>query len=233
MRVVAFDVSGPWGLFRKPYAPLSPVSFPFPPPPTVLGLVGSICGFSKEECLSAVGWEEARVAVSLLAPARTVAVGLNLLNTKDGTDRYFRPHKDACRMQIPHEFLRDPAYRLHVALGPAAGERLEEQLRAGRTVYTPVLGPANCLAEVRFVAAGEPEPAPQGVPVGSVVPLREGVHVDYEQQRPYLRARVPAAMEPGRRVTRYQEIVCALDGQPLAVEGAELFRLGADVFAFI
>ena len=111
-RTVVFDIWGPYGLFRKPYAAVSPVSFPFPPPPAVLGMVGAICGIAKDRLHDTLAWNAVRIGVRPLTPTRTYRAAVNLLNTKDGTDRYFRPAKNACHMQVPFEFLREPSFRV-------------------------------------------------------------------------------------------------------------------------
>lgn len=234
MRAVAFDVWGPFAHFRKPYAPLSPVTYPLPPPTAVLGLIGAICGFGKREYAERIGWREVRVGVQLLAPLSLYRTAINLLNTKDGTDAFFRPQKAACHMQVPHEFLRDPRFRIFVAGARLdALEDLLSRLRDRRCAYTPTLGLANCLAEVALVSEGELEELDEAGVVHSAVPLQPGVTVNYPPDRAVQRFRVPAEMDRQRVVHRYQEIAVATDGGPLEVSGVQRLALGTDPFCFI
>lgn len=236
-RTVIFDIWGPDGHFRKPYAPVSPVTFPFPPPTAVLGMVGAICGLQKDRYHEALGWERVRVGVRMLAPLSVQRAALNLLKTKvgDATDRYFRPKKDPYRIPTPFEFLRAPRFRIYLAQAPPAIlDELAERLRTGTPVYTPSLGLANCLAQTRLHADGEAEALGAGrQEVGSVVPLADGVEVDYPADRPIQRFRVPAVMDSDRKVHCYQEVVVATDAGALPVSGAEVWGLGDERFCFL
>jgi len=237
VRAVAFDVEGPWGLFRKPYAPLSPVSFPFPPPTAVLGLAAAILGYGKHEYAERIGWRDLRVGVRLRGPVRTMRAAINLLNTKDGVDALWRPKIDSHRMQIPFEFLVDPAYRIWLAgMAPASEQELIDRLERGDIAYTPVLGLANCLATVRYIGSGTLEPLGKSADqseIHAVVPLEDGGEVHYEPERPYQRLRVPASMDGDRVVHRHPEVVVADDARALRASGITRHRLGDDVFCLI
>ncbi len=229
MRTIVFDIRGPYGHFRKPYAPASPVTYPFPPPPAVLGIVGAILGLGKDEYHRALGWETIRIGIRLLRPARFFSAALNLVNTK--ADWW----SVKSRIQIPYQFLKDPAFRIYVADLPRnQADRLSGMLKAGRSVYTPSLGLAQCLAQTVFVADATARPAMSGATT-AVVPLGEKGRVRYEAGRRYERVRIPARMGPGRTVTRYCQAVCALDAdarKPLTVEGLELFEVNHESIAF-
>jgi len=51
MKVLVFDLFGDFAHFRKYYTTTSPLTFSFPPPPTIAGILGAIYGASKEEYL--------------------------------------------------------------------------------------------------------------------------------------------------------------------------------------
>lgn len=238
MHTVCFEIEGRWGLFRKPYASASPVSYPVPPPTAVLGLVGAICGYGKDEYHERIGWEGFRVGLRLLQPVRSYRAAINLLNTKDGVEKLVGcPKGESYRIQIPHEVLADPAFRVWVTgLDKEAASALVVRLSGDGPVYTPVLGLASCLADVRFVGEGDAEPlGPSSAtePLDCVVPLEEGVEVEYDPTRPYQRLRVPGSMQPDRTVTRYPEIVVADDAGPIHVSGAQRYRLEDDVFCLL
>lgn len=237
MRTLVFDIWGPYAHFRKPYSPMSPVSFPFPPPPTVLGIVGAILGLGKEEYHEALDWPKVRVGVALRAPVKIFRAAINLLNTKDGTDKYFRPKAgtDNFRIQIPYEFLKEPSFRIYLAALPEAmANQLSNTLKAGQTSYTPSLGLAQCLADVAWVGEGDTEILQERqAETTCAVPLVTGVQVHYEPGRRYQRLRIPAVMDSQRLVHRYQEVVIAEDARTIQVDGAELWRLGEEVIAFV
>ena len=235
IRTIVFDISGPYGHFRKPYAPASPVTYSFPPPPTVLGIIGAILGLRKDEYHEALGWKTSRIGIRLLKPARIYRTAINLLNTKSA-DKYFRPRGENARIQIPYEFLKDPAFRIYAAnLPETQADALSAALAAGQSAYTPSLGLAQCLAEVNFVADTVAMAAPDAQTSVSVIPLEQGMKIKYEPGRRYERVRVPAVMAPDRVVHKYQEVVVALDadqGRPVSVKGTTLYKVDNETIAF-
>jgi CRISPR-associated protein Cas5h len=238
MRTLVLDISGEYGLFKKPYSPMSPVSYPLPPPPAVLGMLGAVLGLDKREYHQTLGWERVRVGVGLRAPVRVFRAALNLLQTKDGTDPFFRPRAGQnTHTQVPCELLREPCFRLYVTgLEAALADELAAHLRAGRSVYTVTLGLASCLAEPRWVGEWPAEPiATADWRSNTAVPLGASVQIHYEEQRRYHRLRIPAVMDPERIVRRYQEIVLAEDGQPIRGQGGTgvLYAVGPDIVAFL
>jgi CRISPR-associated protein Cas5h len=238
MRTLVFEVSGDYGQFKKPYSPMSPVSYPLPPPPAVLGMLGAILGYGKDEYSQRLGWERVRIGVGLRAPLRVFRAALNLLQTKDGTDGFFRPRAGQnTHTQVPFEFLRQPHFRLYVAgLAEPAADELAERLVTGRTAYTVSLGLAPCLAELTWIGEWPARVLPAGEwTAQTAIALREGVVIHYEEGRHYHRLRIPAVMDGERIVHRYQEIVLAEDGQPIRGHSGEggCYDVGADTVAFL
>ncbi len=235
MRTIVFDISGRYGHFRKPYAPASPVTFPFPPPPTVMGLLGAIAGLGKEAYHEALGWRTLRIGIRPLRPVHIFRTAINLINTKE-TDRYFRPRGAMVRIQVPYEFLSRPAYRIYVAdLPETMADRLSELLARDETVYTPILGLAQCLADVMLVADTLAQKIGTDGATCSVVPLDEETRIEYQPGRRYERVRVPAVMGPDRVVHRYRQAVMALDAdpeRPLPVTGTVLYKVLDETVAF-
>lgn len=238
MRTLVFDIEGDYALFKKPYSPMSPVSYPLPPPPAVLGMLGAILGYGKADYHQQLGWDRVRVGVGLRAPARVFRAALNLLQTKTGTDGFFRPLAGQnTHTQVPCEFLRMPAFRVYIAgLTDAVADALAERLRTGRTAYTVTLGWANCLADLTWVGEWLAQPlAETDWRAITAVPLTADVQIFYEDNRRYHRLRIPAAMDGGRIVQRYQEIVLTEDGQPIRGQGGAgvLYAIGPDNVAFL
>jgi CRISPR-associated protein Cas5h len=238
MQTIVFELSGDYALFKKPYSPMSPVSYPVPPPTAVMGMLGAIGGYPKDSCAEQLGWRDLRVAVRLLKPPGAYRTSLNLLNTKDGTDAFFRPKADAnTHIQVPCEFLKDVAYRVFVAgLNDTARGRIAAILAAGRTAYTVSLGWASCLADVRWqgMLGATPLQADEWQ-CDTLVPLDEGVRVRYDEGRRYHRFKLPVAMDEQRQVHRYQEVALAEDGAALQGSGRSnrLYRVGDETVAFL
>ena len=73
---VIFDCSSSMAMFRKPYTTTSSVSFAFPPPSSVAGLIAAIIGLDNgawDGGAKAAYWKElagTRIALSILNPTR-------------------------------------------------------------------------------------------------------------------------------------------------------------------
>lgn len=238
MRTLVFDLAGDYALFKKPYSPMSPVSFPVPPPPAVLGMLGAVLGYAKDAYHQRLGWEQVRVAVALRAPVRIFRAALNFLQTRSGTDQFFRPIAGQnTHTQVPCEFLYQPRFRIYVAglTDPVANE-LAARLKSGNTAYTVSLGLAQCLADITWVGEGQAEPLNRNEWISdTVVPLHPGIQICYEEGRRYQRLRIPAVMDDERIVQRYQEIVLAEDEEPLQGQGGSgvIYVVGSDTIAFL
>ncbi len=234
MRTIVFEIKGPYGHFRKPYAPVSPVTYSFPPPPTVLGIIGAICGYGKDEYLERIGWDQVRLAVGLRKPVSKYRTGLNLINTKDNP--FFRLKDKNPHIQIPYEFLKSPHYRIFVAEAKEETmEGLAERLSRKVTVFTPSLGLAQCLAEVGFVGemeAGELEAGEWRI--STVVPLEQVKDITHDREpgRRYNRFRIPNRMRPGRVVEKYTEVEVEECSNPITASTDRAYQAGEDNVLF-
>ncbi|OHB72376.1 MAG: type I-B CRISPR-associated protein Cas5 [Planctomycetes bacterium RBG_16_43_13] len=232
MWTIAFEIRGQYGHFRKPYAPASPVTYPFPPPPSIMGMIGAICGYGKDEYAEKIGWNRVRIAVSLLSPVKRYRTALNLVNTKG--NKFFRLIGDAPRIQIPYEFLKDPAYRIYVAEAQEeVMDSLKQCLVDDKTAYTPCLGLAQCLASISYYGEFEAVSIDAGeYEVNSVVPLDQIQRVHYTVGERYTRFRIPERMMPDRTVEKYGEVVVEENAGKIRVETSNTFKVGADNVLF-
>ena len=127
---VMFDCSSDMALFRKPYTTTSSVSFAFPPPSAIAGLISAIVGLdngASGNASHAYYWRElagTRVAVALLAPIQWLRAAVNL-----------KTPEDKFRAPIKHQFVSSPRYRVYVSGGIEA--RLRGHLERGNFIYTP------------------------------------------------------------------------------------------------
>lgn len=238
MRTLVFDVKGEYGHFKKPYSPMSPVSFPFPPPCAILGMIGAILGYEKNAYHDLLAWKKCRIGIRLLSPIKIFRSAINLLNTKDGTDIYFRPRAHMnTHIQVNFEFLKDPEFRIYVAgLPDASHDGLRSSLQEQRTIYTPTLGLAQCIAELLWIGEWEGEPVTDETwRVVSVLALEQGVKPVYEPGKKYHRFRVPAEMDSNRVVHRYQEVLVTDDGAPISGKGTteNIYRIGNETITFL
>ncbi|MCC6011803.1 type I-B CRISPR-associated protein Cas5b [Candidatus Caldipriscus sp.] len=167
MRVLVFDVCGKLGHFRKFYTTSSSLTYPFPTPTALRGLIGAIVGYGKNEYLEKT--RDISLAVQILSPVKTIMMSVNYINTKEGSGgRKFvflekekkskgdkseksKSEKDV-RTQAIIQFLKDPKYRIFVVDNGKSEtfEKLKKHLENREFVYTPVLGTSEHLAEINY-----------------------------------------------------------------------------------
>lgn len=232
MRTLIFDIRGDYAHFRKFYSPISPVTYPFPPPTTVLGIIGAICGFQKYDYHERIGWDKVRIAVSVLSPPKKFRTTINLINTKD--NKFFRLVGENPRSQIPYEFLKNPKYRLYVAEAKeSAMKLLAERLAEEKTVYTPALGLAQCIADISFIGDMSAESLPEAeYNIASVTPVDLANQILHLPKMKYARYRVPNRMDDNRIVHQYTEVVVNEAAGDISAVTANAFRVGNENIIF-
>ena len=213
---VMFDCSSDMALFRKPYTTTSSVSFAFPPPSAIAGLVSAIVGLdngASGNASHADYWKElagTRVAVALLRQTRWLRAAVNFWNVKNPQTT---PH-----IQVKHQFVASPRYRVYVSGG--IEDRLKHYLEEGRFVYTPYLGVAYALAQIDYIGACDPQPMGEGeVRVDTVVPWAgEGMELNLAESGGIFSERVPFRLTTERALAESVKVVYSADvNRPLCV----------------
>ena len=167
--LVVFRYSGKYAHFRRPYTNVSSLSYPFPPRPTIAGLLGAILGVKKDKVAELFNKERLKVAVSIEQQVKTVTHVTNFRQDGvGGIDYAVRrpkkgwkpkklkntpPYNEAT--QIPMELLRTPSFLIYTHLADnGLYEQLLSRLKTERYVYTPCLGLSEFLATVEYTDIG-------------------------------------------------------------------------------
>jgi len=237
MKVVAFDIWGDYGHFRRFFTTSSPLTYSFPPPTTVRGIVGAILGLSKDTYLQATA--NLAIGVRLLAPVKRVRWGVNLIFTK-GKRGEFDPTLSSRRKgnvqgsvhtQVKVEYLKQPRFRLYIGGENALLNDLESLLKVHRTHYTVSLGLSELLADFAYMGTYRAEPLPPGTyEVTTVFPVDvlEGFDFNKEGQQTTVKLgkeRVPVYLTPDRTPFLYQNVVLEMQGRPIRARVREMYRL--------
>ncbi|MCM8785856.1 MAG: type I-B CRISPR-associated protein Cas5b [Candidatus Omnitrophica bacterium] len=220
MKVLIFDIFGDYGHFRKFYTTSSPLTFCFPPPPTIYGILGAILGIDKNEYLEKLNGT--RIAVQIVKPVKKVRIGLNLINTKDNcwtlvSNKYHEP-----RTQILTEFIKEPYYRIFVShTDDTILSVLAENIKNHKTVYTISLGLSELISDFCFVSYCnvQEKKSSEYIELSTVVPfsLIQPNGIEVEAGKKYIKEKIPAEMKPGRIVSRYEDVLFDTYGQSLKV----------------
>lgn len=198
--VLVFDIEGDMALFRKPYTTTSMVSYPFPPPTAIAGLIGAIVGINHEaaeDAKNALFWEhlqDVQIGLSLRRPVRWIKTAVNLMKFKTANAADMAEH-----IQVKHQLLKKPKYRVYVRGGniyPALKQKLERE----EFIYTPCLGPAYALADISYQGEFEAEVADEQQGFTSVVPAYNDVELDVVRSGAVFSERVSARMSSKRRL---------------------------------
>jgi CRISPR-associated protein Cas5h len=159
METLVFEVFGSLGHFRKFYTTSSALTYPFPPPTVLRGLVGAIIGLKREEYLTHT--KDLKFAVQILSPVKTLTISVNFINTK-GKGGTFEPSleaqskaEDSARTQVIQQLVKDPRYKIFVLGDGNVFETLREHLELRKFFYTPVLGTSEHIAEIEYIGTFE------------------------------------------------------------------------------
>ena len=142
--VLTFTLRGDIAHFRQPDTTITQATYPFPPRPTLHGLIGAILGINY----TTPEWKEFLygknyLGLTLLSPIKTVCMQLSLLG------KGFLGSGGEFNRPTSVELVVSPAYRVFYA-----GERLTElteKIRKCQSVFPTYLGSAYCLTFPEYV----------------------------------------------------------------------------------
>jgi len=230
MKVLIFDVFGDYGHFKRFYTTSSPLSFSFPPPPTVRGMLGAICGVDKADCLRVFSHHKCQIALIVPVPIKKVRMGLNYINTKENYWKPVKKGKHEARTQVRIEFVKDPLYRLCVVhQDDTMFATLLENVKRHHTVYTLSLGLSELLADFKYQGVLEAEEVEGEGPVllHSVLPVSSvgngGIII--EEGKKYFKERIPVTMTHERVVEKYEDVIFEAQARPISTYVKRCWRL--------
>lgn len=230
MKVLAFDIWGDYGHFRKFYTTSSPLTFSFPPPSTIAGILGAIYGSGKDEYLKVFLHDKCKITLKIVNPVKKVRMGINLINTKGGywtlySNKYHEP-----RTQIRTEFLKDPFFRIYFAHeDEKIFKALAELLKEHKTTYTVSLGLSELLADFEYVGEYEAELKSDNefvelqTPVTESNLLQNGLEI--ESGKKYFKEKMPIKMNPERIVEKYDDVIFEPEGKTTKAKVKTYYRL--------
>jgi CRISPR-associated protein Cas5h len=173
MRLVRFRYQGRVGHFLRAEMNASALSYPVPPRTALLGLVGNILGLAKDDAPRALA--DAAIAVRGKVPRRHYHRANVRKTFPSALPLWIKPAKTpdpsaeesggGFVSQVVQEWLLDPDFVVYVGSHDPAGwiADLEARVGAGKTHFTPCLGPAWMTARIGWEASGDGEPLPDAV----------------------------------------------------------------------
>jgi CRISPR-associated protein Cas5h len=230
MKVLAFDIFGDYAHFRKYYTTSSPLTFSFPPPPTIAGILGAIYGTDKEtnEYLTIFGHQQCQVSLRILSGIKKARIGINLVETKSSPKSF--------HTQIRTELVKDPRYRIYVAhQNPKIFDALCGFVYDHKTIFTVSFGLSELLADFVYRGIFQTYPIAHDQFVelmtpASAVNIEE---IEFEEGKKYFKEKMPIEMNTERIVKSYQDIVFESKGNTIKAKLKTCYQLeNGDMIAF-
>jgi len=227
---VVFEITGRMAMFRKPYTTTSSISFAFPPPSAIAGLICAIVGISHGSdgnACSASYWRElggTKVGAKIRNPIVWLRQAVN-----------FKELAAKTRFPVKHQFLSNPSYQIYVSGG--VERRLVSFLEQGRFIYTPFLGVAYALADIRYGGSFEELAVKDDcVTIDTVVPWDESLEIDVLASGGCFKELVPFRMDEERQLLESAMVLYATSPENKIIikkrGSADVSRCGDDVVAW-
>jgi CRISPR-associated protein Cas5h len=214
-KLLIFDIYGDYAHFKQFFTTTSPLSFPFPPPPTVNGIIGAIIGLEKKDNYYQRVLLDAnvKIAIGIKKSIKKVRYSLNLINTKKGF------WKIKQRTQIRTEFIKDPKYRIYFTCdNDDIYNQLKEKLENHHSHYTISLGLAYLLADFDYIGEYDFETrAEETASINSIVTrnsLLENTLPSFLDVEIF-KMKTPIRMNPERVVEKYEDIFYERTGKAM------------------
>ncbi len=224
-KILKFKIWGDYAHFKKFYTTTSPLTFEFPPPPTIIGIISAIIGLDKNEYLEHFqNPDEFKITLSIQNPIKKVRWTQNLIDTK----HHFWRIKN--RTQIRIEFLKDSAYVIYFShKDDNIFNLLKSNLENHKSVYSVSLGLSELLANFKLIDEIEIEDSKSDdwITINSVLPysyLTDDDSVDFEVSREIFKVNFPILMQTDRVVNKREDILFERNGQPIRCKVRQFWK---------
>ncbi|MCL5673956.1 MAG: type I-B CRISPR-associated protein Cas5b [Deltaproteobacteria bacterium] len=236
MKICVFDIWADYAHFRKYYTTTSPLSFSFPPPSTIAGILGAIIGLDKNtnEYLKVFNLDESKISLRILNPIKKVRVGINLLETKGSNMKHPMSDKMQPHTQIRTELLRDPKYRIYISnSNETIFTNLINNLKNHETVYTVSLGLSELLADFQYIEVYEYEEISYDnshslTEICSPIVEDNIVNNEFEiedDKQYFKETKMPINMNCKRIVSKYTDVMFELTGKTIKTKLNKYYKL--------
>jgi len=154
---LVFDIVGTMAHFRRFYSSATPLSYYFPPRNTVMGMIAAILGYERDSYYDELSRDKLGIALSVMSEPRKLLLPTNYLDTDTiNEDRLRGGSKKPTNIEYVFPIFNELVYRIYVVvlddtIKKDVIDRLECMIKNKRSIYPLSLGPANCLAETKYL----------------------------------------------------------------------------------
>lgn len=156
--ILICDLEGPFAHFRKYYTNSSSLSYAFPPPTTIAGLIAGILGLERDSYYDTFSSRNFHSTVEILTPVRKLIQTVNYIYVLSSSD----VNKVKGSTQVPFELVvskysskdkySNIKYRLYLThKDNVIYNQIKNRLINETFAYPPYLGVSECLGKLTFV----------------------------------------------------------------------------------
>lgn len=229
-RLLAFDIWGDYGYFRRGYTTTSTISYPFPSRTTISGLISAILGLERDSYYDIFDEDNSKIGIGILNPIKKVNINLNYLNTKSNNGFRLAYNNDSKRVRVSAQFLKNPKYRIYVSLtDKKLMESLFTLLNEHKSIYTPYLGISECLANFELVGNdffNIKKQYANKIDINSVVLKNDSILIERNKQYGLIRS--PGFINSERIVTKFIDYYYEKRGDSIKLSDAYYYPIGED-----
>jgi len=223
--LLVFDLIGKLAHFRKFYTNSSSLTYDFPPPTALCGMIAAILGIERDVYYDLLSPERIRMSVSIRQPSRKVMQTINYIRTNknDFSNPYHIlskflsgervPYQVPLEVLLPLEEGGSLRYRVYFQYTDEAIMRnLKKRMRAGASVYPLYFGISEFIADFRYQGEREYE-LRQGVAerISSAVNeeklAERGIDILASQGCQFVKELMPAAFREGRELRKVSSFI--------------------------
>lgn len=211
--IVAFNWKGMFAHFRQFDANSSSLSYSFPPPTVITGMIAGLFGIERDEYYKLFSKKFLKLTVQIVTPPRKIMQTVNYIYaTQPG---HLNMSASNVHTQIPMEFVVSPrfpdepmTYRIFLKFDDGEfGRELEKVITKNQMKYLPYFGSAPFSSwiewlgvpqKVEVLKSEEPIQVNSVVPVDVIVP--NSLALDFNEEVPpaYFREHMRREFAPGR-----------------------------------
>jgi len=231
-KLIAFDIWGDYGYFRRGYTSTSTITYPFPSRTTIAGMISGILGLEKDSYHDFFNEYNSKIGLRILNPIKKMNINLNYINTKEGF--LLSDIKSNPRVQVQAEFLKDVKYRIYVSLEDnKLMEELYDNLSEHKSVFTPCLGISECIADFQLAYDNVFDlnmTTGSDVEINSII-LKDMFDIIIEPRKKYGVVKSPGFMNSDRIVSKYLEYYYEENGNAIKIKKGDFYSIGDEKIA--
>lgn len=225
-KCLIFNLWGDYAHFRSIYTTSSPLTYPFPPKPAIIGIISSMIGLDKSNYLDLFYKGEFLIALSIVNPVKKIRMTENYCDVKRWSPqkRYKNiidgkiTDMELTHTQIRIEFLKDPKFTVYFYHKDSSiMDRLRDVLNNHNSVYTVTLGLSENIANFSLVEEKEfntVNDINSSLAIKSVIkkPNIQG-NIDFAEGLRVKVVNMPVEMGQDRVVSEYNEFIYEENGK--------------------